>query len=530
MSGGANAISQQEVAYQYNIPAAGGFDGVGNLLSVADSVLGTWSYTSDHLNRLLTGTALAGPYSSVGLSWAYDGFGNRWGQAVSGSPSSGMPFPQPWTASPDSTANDNRIGSTSMSSSGWTYDNAGNVTFDGNNSYAYDAEERLCAVESTLTGGPSYTGYLYDGDGNRIAKGSINGLNCNLSNNGFTLQSSYVRNAGGQEGEWNGAGAWVHTNVFAGGALLATYSSVGNDTYFAFQDWLGTKRAEISPDGCLEAWASLPYGDDLTPSGNCPDATEHHFTGKERDTESGNDYFPARYYASSMGRWMSPDWGPAAMPVPYANLENPQSLNLYSYVLNNPLSHTDPTGHECTVDGEKHGGLWCFAHKFGLVETQHESANDAREAMAPMHGLIFGGKRPQDVAKSTDDKAVNAYFNSLSNYLMGIAAGGQGPANSISMAAIGPGFAGLKNATPVGSALKDDLAHQSAFWMREEASEGGAVFKITGGDGVQRTLIQIPGEVNGVAGRFEYIVDQAGNLTHEMFVEGGGINGVPIKP
>ena len=51
-------------------------------------------------------------------------------------------------------------------------------------------------------------------------------------------------------------------------------------------------------------------------------------TGKERDTESGNDYFGARYYASSMGRFLSPDWSAKAEPVPYAKLDNPQSLNL----------------------------------------------------------------------------------------------------------------------------------------------------------------------------------------------------------
>src|SRR5271169_6207675 len=70
------------------------------------------------------------------------------------------------------------------------------------------------------------------------------------------------------------------------------------------------------------------------------------FTGKERDAESGYDYFGARYYASSMGRFMSPDWASKAEPVPYAKLENPQTLNLYSYVQNNPLSNVDADGHE----------------------------------------------------------------------------------------------------------------------------------------------------------------------------------------
>src|ERR1035441_2402177 len=68
-------------------------------------------------------------------------------------------------------------------------------------------------------------------------------------------------------------------------------------------------------------------------------------TGKERDAESGNDYFGARYYASSMGRFMSPDWSAKASAVPYADMSDPQSLNLYSYVRNNPLSRTDPNGH-----------------------------------------------------------------------------------------------------------------------------------------------------------------------------------------
>jgi RHS repeat-associated protein len=76
------------------------------------------------------------------------------------------------------------------------------------------------------------------------------------------------------------------------------------------------------------------------------------YTGKERDTESGNDYFGARYYASSMGRFMSPDWSAKQEPVPYAKLDNPQSLNLYVYVLNNPLLHIDADGHVCGGPGD----------------------------------------------------------------------------------------------------------------------------------------------------------------------------------
>jgi RHS repeat-associated protein len=53
----------------------------------------------------------------------------------------------------------------------------------------------------------------------------------------------------------------------------------------------------------------------------------------------------ARYYNSATGRFLSPDWSAKEEPVPYAKLDDPQSLNLYSYVRNNPLSRMDPDGH-----------------------------------------------------------------------------------------------------------------------------------------------------------------------------------------
>ena len=65
----------------------------------------------------------------------------------------------------------------------------------------------------------------------------------------------------------------------------------------------------------------------------------YKFTGKERDSESGLDYFGARYYASTMGRWLSPD-----KPFADQHATNPQSWNLYEYGRNNPLRNIDPNG------------------------------------------------------------------------------------------------------------------------------------------------------------------------------------------
>jgi RHS repeat-associated protein len=177
---------------------------------------------------------------------------------------------------------------------------------------------------------------------------------CDPAVNGFQTTNESILGPGGEQvTEYAVSGAtstWIHTNAFSGGKIQATYD--GTDTTFYLGDWLGTKRVEVGASGCATAYASLPYGDGLTtvslPGYNAcaSDATEHHFTGKERDNESGNDYFEARYYASSMGRFMSPDWSAKAEPVPYAKMDDPQSLNLYTYVRNNPLTRMDIDGHQ----------------------------------------------------------------------------------------------------------------------------------------------------------------------------------------
>ena len=83
----------------------------------------------------------------------------------------------------------------------------------------------------------------------------------------------------------------------------------------------------------------------------------YKFEGKERDTETGNDDFGARYYTSRLGRWLSADWSAVPAPVPYANLTNPQTLNLYAMVSDNPETFADLDGHECYISAP--GGISC---------------------------------------------------------------------------------------------------------------------------------------------------------------------------
>jgi len=351
--------------YSYVVPS-GGYVANGNLQTYTDSVTGTWNLSYDGLNRLTNGTVTPPGNQSQYLCWSYDSFGNRTTQLSSDQAFSGVsnpsstPNPIPNTCSPSGTAsniittpnNQNQISATNARGVAWTpqYDAAGDLTSDGVNSMVYDAEGRLCAVSSSIGG---TTQYLYNAEGQRVAKGypTVAGpLACPTNMSNFAATATYVL---GQSGEQvtemavsGGTSSWKHTNVYAAGTLLATYDQEG--LHYNLSDALGTKRVQVlvgtnATVALDESCSSLPFGDGLSCNGSGDDATEHHFTGKERDTESGNDYFGARYYASLMGRFMSPD--PTGLT--YANAFNPQSLNLYSYVLNNPLKFIDPTGQDC---------------------------------------------------------------------------------------------------------------------------------------------------------------------------------------
>ncbi|HEY4356292.1 MAG TPA: RHS repeat-associated core domain-containing protein, partial [Acidobacteriaceae bacterium] len=150
------------------------------------------------------------------------------------------------------------------------------------------------------------------------------------------------------------SGQWKHTNLGAGDALLATYD--GNGLHYHLADWLGTNRVQTDRHGNIEeTCTNQPFGDNQQCSNSSLEATEQHFTGKERDTESGLDFFGARYYAGGMGRFMNPDWADKPEAVPYATLTKPQTLNLYAYVGNSPIGRADRDGHIYNGSAESGG-------------------------------------------------------------------------------------------------------------------------------------------------------------------------------
>src|SRR5579885_360540 len=111
----------------------------------------------------------------------------------------------------------------------------------------------------------------------------------------------------------------------------------GNQAFFQHQDWLGSERIETSASGGVaNRVGELVFGDHSNLGSGLDD---YQFAGMDTDLETDSHHAQYRQYDSIAGRWMSPD--------PYDGSydpSNPQSFNRYSYVMNNPLSLTDPTG------------------------------------------------------------------------------------------------------------------------------------------------------------------------------------------
>jgi RHS repeat-associated protein len=131
--------------------------------------------------------------------------------------------------------------------------------------------------------------------------------------------------------------------------------------HYYFANHLGSASVVTSSAGAIQDESDYyPFGGERAVTDTDPN--HYKFTGKERDGESGLDNFGARYYSSALGRFGSPD------PLPWIGwqhqgrrgeeqflkyITNPQNLNAYTYVLNNPLNAIDPTGMlGCKVDGK----------------------------------------------------------------------------------------------------------------------------------------------------------------------------------
>jgi RHS repeat-associated protein len=282
-----------------------------------DLVSGTTRhYTYDALNRLTN--ALDNPLNN-GLSenYSFDPFGNM---AQAGN----FSFePDGYSGNNQPSPSETLSGNQACPAADWCFDYAGNLLADPlGNSYTWDGESKL-SIANGVT-------YSYYADGKRAGKTG-------------STPTDYIYFNGTPLTRYTGNGSWTDLIQGIDGILAeAPYSSgIAGQPAYRYTDHLGSSVVYSASSGSgTQDYA--PFGQ-LFNGNNTGDP--YKFTGKEYDDESGNDYFGARYYSSSMSRFLSPDWATRPLAIPYASLGNPQTLNLYSYAVGNPLRFTDPTGH-----------------------------------------------------------------------------------------------------------------------------------------------------------------------------------------
>ena len=315
----------------------------------------------EYLNAQVPGTG--------GQGYSYDRYGNR---SVS---ASGEINSQQFAVD----ANTNRRGVPAGQSGTMAYDSAGNLTTDtysGAGTRAYDAENRMI----TATAGDNTNEYTYDGNGRRVRRyvatddeetWQVYGLGGELMAE-YDAEDNWPSDPTKEYGYRNGE-LLIVAEVYTppppppicyydweeGWICYPVDSNPELRLHWLLTDQLGTPRMIFDQTGNLSGVSRhdyLPFGEELfagSRSGQLGytnnDGTRQKFTQKERDNETELDYFINRYYSSMQGRFTTAD----PIPMTTQRPPDPQRLNLFAYVRNNPLVATDPNGLELDVRGNE---------------------------------------------------------------------------------------------------------------------------------------------------------------------------------
>jgi RHS repeat-associated protein len=282
-------------------------------LAVTDPIAGnqTCSYTYDDLARIASVNCPSAWVQTFGL----DTFGNLSKTANGGAAESFQPT---YTTNPPTNQYSVIPGVT-----GPYYDANGDLLKDGTHTYTWDADGNVVSLPNDSIGltfdaldrmveqnrSGSYTQIVYGPSGGKLAL-----------MNGQTLAKGFVPLSAG---------------------ATAVYTRNGSSTvlsYYRHADWLGSSRLASTPSQSVYYdGAYAPYGENYAEIGTI----DRNFTGQNQDTISSGPYplydFLDREYHPTQGRWLSPD------PLG-GDITDPQSLNRYPYVMDNPTSFVDPLG------------------------------------------------------------------------------------------------------------------------------------------------------------------------------------------
>ena len=311
------------------------------------------------------------------------------------------------------------------------YDSNGNATAIASQAMTYDAENRQVAAGTTS--------YVYDGEGRRVQK---------LMGSSETI--NYVYDAQGQ--------------------LAAEYSSQPVTGVYAINyltvDHLGSTRLVTNGAGTVVSrYDYLPFGEEIYAGAggrtaamgylSASDPFNPKFTGKERDNETGLDFFGARYFSGAQGRFTSPDsvFFQAKMQT------DPQRFNLYAYTRNNPLKYVDPKGESIELLGDE------------------EQRQKELQALKDAVGKQAGSYLYDNSVTTTDSNGNQTTNHYVGVYTNGPNGNGQSFAKVNSVAGeIAPIIADTKNVqlnvVPAGTTVKDDFGNSQNLNARTPAATG----------------------------------------------------------
>ena len=299
------------------------YDGAGNITSI-----GTTTYTYDSLSRL---TGVSPPIADNAETYAYDRFGNTVGRTRN---------QQSFSIQVDSATN--HLVDAYLQS---LHDTAGNLTNYGSEHYFYDPFSNMLKKDANST----TELYVYTASDERIGvrSGPDRWLWSIRDENGQLLRQYESFESNPYLG-WT----WIEDYVYRDAQLLGAEREPqeGGRRHFHL-DHLGTPRVITSTNGqIVSAHDYYPFGNEITPlnqesAQGFSREEPMKFTGQERDFTNGTVFENANYIDYMHARHSSPGWGRfLSVDVLSGHSQEPQSWNRYTYVTDNPIKFSDPTG------------------------------------------------------------------------------------------------------------------------------------------------------------------------------------------